>query len=96
MNDKEKLEEIKKIFDQLTLSNTRKVFQAIQKSQENIRRMTLTDKEIKEALRLLDEMLEGNEREKQKGSAHAFRKFPYGMGHEQYNLLKKMIKILTS
>ena len=25
--------------------------------------MTLTDKEIKEALRLLDEMLEGNERE---------------------------------
>ncbi|MCH2377734.1 MAG: hypothetical protein DSY28_02940 [Alphaproteobacteria bacterium] len=57
--------------------------------------MTLTDKEIKEALRLLDEMLEGNEREKQKGSAHAFRKFPYGMGHEQYNLLKKMIKILT-
>jgi len=29
--DKEKLEEIKKIFDQLTLSNTRKVFQAIQK-----------------------------------------------------------------
>jgi len=31
--------------------------------------MTLTDKEIKEALRLLDEMLEGNEREKQKGSA---------------------------
>jgi len=60
------------------------------------RKMTLTDKEIKEALRLLDEMLEGNEREKQKGSAHAFRKFPYGMGHEQYNLLKKMIKILTS
>ena len=58
--------------------------------------MTLTDKEIKEALRLLDEMLEGNEREKQKGSAHAFRKFPYAMGHEQYNLLKKMIKILTS
>ena len=31
VNDKEKLEEIKKIFDQLTLSNTRKVFQAIQK-----------------------------------------------------------------
>ena len=25
MNDKEKLEEIKKIFDQLTLSNTRKL-----------------------------------------------------------------------
>ena len=57
----------------------------------------MTDEEkFKEALRLLDEMLEGNEREKQKGSAHAFRKFPYGMGHEQYNLLKKMIKILTS
>ena len=37
--------------------------------------MTLTDKEIKEALRLLDEMLEGNEREKQKGSAHAFENF---------------------
>ena len=31
MNDKEKVEEIKKIFDQLTLSNTRKVCQAIQK-----------------------------------------------------------------
>ena len=29
-----------------------------------------------------------------KGSAHAFRKFPYGMGHEQYNLLKKMVKNL--
>ena len=51
--------------------------------------------EIKEALRLLDEMLEGNEREKQKGSAHAFRKFPYGMGHEQYNLLKKNGKNLN-
>ena len=31
MNDKEKLEEIKKIFDQLTLSNTRKLYQAVQK-----------------------------------------------------------------
>ena len=44
----------------------------------------------------IDEMLEGQEREKQKGSAHTFRKFPYGMGHEQYNLLKKIVKILTS
>ena len=57
--------------------------------------MTLTDKEIKEALRLLDEMLEGNEREKQKGSAHAFRKFPYGIGHEQLNLLYRVVKILS-
>jgi len=56
----------------------------------------VSDKELKEALDIIDEMLEGNEREKQKGSAHAFRKFPYGMGHEQYNLLKKMVKILTS
>ena len=56
----------------------------------------MNDKSIKEALDIIDEMLEGNEREKQKGSAHAFRKFPYGMGHEQYNLLKKMVKILTS
>ena len=31
LTDKEKLEEIKKIFDQLTLSNTRKLYQAIQK-----------------------------------------------------------------
>ena len=56
----------------------------------------MSDKPIKEALDIIDEMLEGNEREKQKGSAHTFRKFPYGMGHEQYNLLKKMIKILTA
>ena len=56
----------------------------------------VSDKEIKEALEIIDEMLEGNEKEKQKGSAHAFRKFPFGMGHEQYNLLKKMVKILTS
>jgi len=34
MNDKEKLEEIKKIFDHLTLSNTRKVYQAIQKTRK--------------------------------------------------------------
>ena len=56
----------------------------------------VSDKELKEALDIIDEMLEGNEREKQKGSAHAFTKFPFGMGHEQYNLLKKMVKILTS
>ena len=56
----------------------------------------VSDKELKEALDIIDEMLEGKEREKQKGAAHAFRKFPYGMGHEQYNLLKKMVKILTS
>ena len=56
----------------------------------------MSDKSIKESLDIIDEMLEGNEREKQKGAAHAFRKFPYGMGHEQYNLLKKMVKILTS
>jgi len=56
----------------------------------------ISDKELKEALDIIDEMLEGQEREKQKGSAHTFRKFPYGMGHEQYNLLKKMVKILTS
>jgi len=31
LTDKEKIEEIKKIFDQLILSNTHKVFQAIQK-----------------------------------------------------------------
>jgi len=48
----------------------------------------VSDKELKEALDIIDEMLEGQEREKQKGSAHTFRKFPYGMGHEQYNLLK--------
>ena len=56
----------------------------------------LNDKEkIEEALRVIDEMLEGTEREKEKGSVHALRKFPYSMGHEQYNLLKKMVKILT-
>ena len=59
--------------------------------------MTLADKEkIEEVLRVIDDMLEGIEREKEKGSAHAFRKFPYSMGHEQYNLLMKTVKILTS
>ena len=51
---------------------------------------------IEEVLRVIDDMLEGIEREKEKGSAHAFRKFPYSMGHEQYNLLMKTVKILTS
>ena len=59
--------------------------------------MVFTEKQkIDEALEVIDEMLENAEKEKNKGSVHAFRKFPYGMGHEQYNLLKKMIKILTS
>ena len=35
----------------------------------------VSDKELKEALDIIDEMLEGK-KEKQKGSAHAFRKFP--------------------
>ena len=51
---------------------------------------------IEEVLRVIDDMLEGIEREKEKGSVHAFRKFPYSMGHEQYNLLMKTVKILTS
>ena len=51
---------------------------------------------IEEVLRVIDGMLEGIEREKEKGSVHAFRKFPYSMGHEQYNLLMKTVKILTS
>jgi len=55
----------------------------------------VSDKELKEALDIIDDMLEGTEREKEKGSVHALRKFPYSMGHEQYNLLKKMVKILT-
>ena len=59
--------------------------------------MTLTDEEkISLALRVIDDMLEGIEREKEKGSVHAVRKFPYSMGHEQYNLLMKTVKILTS
>ena len=57
----------------------------------------MNDKEkIEEVLRVIDDMLEGIEREKEKGSVHAFRKFPYSMGHEQYNLLMKTVKILTS
>ncbi len=57
--------------------------------------MTLTDEEkISLSLRVIDDMLEGVEREKEKGSAHALRKFPYSMGHEQYNLLMKTVKIL--
>ena len=59
--------------------------------------MTLTDKEkIDEVLRVIDDMLEGIKREKEKGSVYAVRKFPYSMGHEQYNLLMKTVKILTS
>ncbi len=59
--------------------------------------MVFTEKQkIDEALEVIDEMLENAEKEKNKGTVHAFRKFPYGMGHEQYNLLKKMVKILTS
>jgi hypothetical protein len=55
----------------------------------------MNDKEkIEEVLRVIDDMLEGIEREKEKGSAHALRKFPYSMGHEQYNLLMKTVKIL--
>ena len=55
----------------------------------------MNDKEkIEEVLRVIDDMLEGIEREKEKGSVHAFRKFPYSMGHEQYNLLMKTVKIL--
>jgi len=56
----------------------------------------VSDKELKEVLDIIDEMLEVNDREKQKGSAHAFIKFPYGMEHDHYNLLKKMVKILPS
>ena len=55
----------------------------------------MNDKEkIEEVLRVIDDMLEGVEREKENGSAHALRKFPYSMGHEQYNLLMKTVKIL--
>ncbi len=57
----------------------------------------MDDKEkISLSLRIIDNMLEGIEREKEKGSVHAVRKFPYSMGHEQYNLLMKTVKILTS
>jgi len=57
----------------------------------------MNDKEkIEKVLKIIDDMLEGIEREKEKGSVHAVRKFPYSMGHEQYNLLMKTVKILTS
>ena len=58
--------------------------------------MTLTEQDkINEALRVIDEILEGAEKERNKGSVHALRKFPYGVGHEQLNLLYRLVKILT-
>ena len=58
--------------------------------------MTFTEKQkIDESLRVVDEMLEHAEIEKNKGSVHAFRKFPYGIGHEQLNLLYRIVKILN-
>ena len=58
--------------------------------------MVFTEKQkIDEALEVIDEMLENAEKEKNKGSVHAFRKFPYGIGHEQLNLLYRIVKILT-
>ena len=40
--------------------------------------MVFTEKQkIDEALDVVDEMLEQAEKEKNKGSVHAFRKFPY-------------------
>ena len=58
--------------------------------------MVFTEKQkIDEALDVVDEMLEQAEKEKNKGSVHAFRKFPYGIGHEQLNLLYRVVKILT-
>tara|TARA_B100000745_G_scaffold34506_1_gene21360 strand:+ start:453 stop:653 length:201 start_codon:yes stop_codon:yes gene_type:complete len=58
--------------------------------------MVFTEKQkIDEALEVIDEMLENAEKEKNKGSAHAFRKFPYVIGHEQLNLLYRVVKILT-
>ena len=58
--------------------------------------MVFTEKQkIDESLRVVDEMLEHAEIEKNKGSVHAFRKFPYGIGHEQLNLLYRIVKILT-
>ncbi len=58
--------------------------------------MVFTEKQkIDEALEVIDEMLENAEKEKNKGSVHAFRKLPYGIGHEQLNLLYRVIKILT-
>ena len=44
--------------------------------------MVFTEKQkIDESLEVIDEMLENAEKEKNKGSAHAFRKFPYVIGH---------------
>ena len=58
--------------------------------------MVFTEKQkIDEALEVIDEMLENAEKEKNKGSVHAFRKIPYGIGHEQLNLLYRIVKILT-
>jgi len=49
--------------------------------------MTLTEQDkINEALEIIDEILEGAEK---------VRKFPYGVGHEQLNLLYRLVKILT-
>ncbi len=58
--------------------------------------MVFTEKQkIDEALEVIDEMLENAEKEKNKGSVHAFRKLHYGIGHEQLNLLYRVVKILT-
>ena len=58
--------------------------------------MVFTEKQkIEHALGVVDEMLERAEEEKDKGSVHAFRKFPYGIGHEQLNLLYRVVKILS-
>ena len=58
--------------------------------------MTLTEKQkIDEALLVIDEMLEHAEKARNKGSVHALRKFPSGIGHEQLNLLHRLVKILT-
>ena len=58
--------------------------------------MVFTEKQkIDEALEVIDEMLENAEKEKNKGSVHAFRKFPYVIGHEQFNLLYRFLIILT-
>ena len=58
--------------------------------------MVFTEKQkIEESLLVIDEMLEHTEREKNKGAVHAFRKFPYYIGHEQLGLLYRIIKILT-
>ena len=55
--------------------------------------MTLTEQDkINEALEIIDEILEGAEKERNKGSVHALRKFPYGVGHEQLNLLYRLVK----